>query len=94
MPKLDYYRKQTEAEPLEKVTDETARKKILETVTAIEIHIALSCIARGIVQILSVPQTGTVDSNKIRLLTNYIHDKSELHTIILLQFYPMKTPFL
>ena len=68
MPKLNYYRKQDEAEPLEKVTDENARKKILETIKAIEMHMALSCIAMGIVQILSVRLTGTVDSNEIRYL--------------------------
>ena len=68
MPKLDYYRKKSEAEPLKKVTDETARKKILETVKAIEMHMALSCIAMGIVQILSVRLTGIVDSNEIRYL--------------------------
>ena len=68
MPKLNYYRKQDEAEPLEKVTDENTRKKILETVKAIEMHIALSCIAMGIVQILSVRLTGTVDSREIRYL--------------------------
>lgn len=68
MPKLDYCRKKSEAEPLKKVTDETARKKVLETVKTIEMHIALSFIAMEIVQILSVRLTVMVDSNEIRYL--------------------------
>lgn len=82
MPKLDYYRKQGEAEPLEKVTDETARKKILETVIAIEMHMALSCIAAGIVQIFSVRLTGTVDSNEIRYLRTPSEGKLSEATIM------------
>lgn len=35
-----------EAETLEKITNTTSQKKILETVKATEIHMALSCIAR------------------------------------------------
>lgn len=82
MPKLNYYRKQDEAEPLEKVTDETARKKILETVKAIEMHMALSCIAMGIVQILSVRLTGTVDSREIRYLRTPSEGKLSEATIM------------
>lgn len=82
MPKLNYYRKQNEAEPLEKVTDETDRKKILETVKAIEMHMALSCIAMGIVQILSVRLTGTVDSREIRYLRTPSEGKLSEATIM------------
>lgn len=82
MPKLDYYRKKGEAEPLQKVTDETARKKILETVKAIEMHMALSCIAMGIIQILSVRLTGTVDSCEIRYLRTPSEGKLSEATIM------------
>lgn len=82
MPKLDYYRKKSEAEPLKKVIDETARKKILETVKAIEMHMALSCIAMGIVQILSVRLTGTMDSNEIRYLRTPSEGKLSEATIM------------
>ena len=82
MPKLDYYRKKSEAEPLETVTEETARKKILETVKAIEMHMTLSCIAMGIVQILSVCLTGTVDSREIRYLRTPSEGKLSEATIM------------
>ena len=39
---------------MELVTDEHSRKKILETVRAIEMHMMLSCIAMGILQCLSL----------------------------------------
>lgn len=39
---------------MELVTKEHSRKKILETVRAIEMHIMLSCIAMGILQCLSL----------------------------------------
>ena len=74
--------KKSEAEPLTKVTDETARKKILETVKAIEMHMALSCIAMGIIQILSVRLTGTVDANEIRYLRTPSEGKLSEATIM------------
>ncbi len=57
MPKLSYYQKKGEPTPLEQVGDEKARKKILEAVRATEIHMALSCIAMGILQCLSISLT-------------------------------------
>lgn len=68
MPKLSYYQKKGETTPLKQVTDGTAQKKILETIRAIEMHLALSCIAMGTIQILSVRLTGTVNSDQIRYL--------------------------
>lgn len=53
---------------MEIITNETVWKKILETIRAIEIHIELSCIAMGMIQILFVRLTETVDSNEIRYL--------------------------
>ena len=50
MPKLSYYQKKGEPTPLEHVKNEKSRKKVLETVCAIEMHMALSCIAIGILQ--------------------------------------------
>lgn len=47
MPKLSYYQKKGDSTPMERVEDETFRKKILETVCATEMHMALSCIAMG-----------------------------------------------
>ena len=54
MPKLNYYRKKEEPSPLECVEGEKSRKKILAAVRAIEMHMALSCIAMGILQSISI----------------------------------------
>lgn len=48
--------------PLELVKTEKARKKVLDAIRATEMHIALSCIAMGILQILSLRITGEVKS--------------------------------
>ena len=66
MPKLSYYQKKGEPAPLERVEDEKSREKILEAVRAIEMHMALSCIAMGILQSLSVCFIGKVSSIQIR----------------------------
>ena len=66
MPKLDYYQKKGDPTPLERVEDEKARHKILEAVRAIEMHMALSCIAMGILQSLSIRDIGKISSSQIR----------------------------
>lgn len=66
MPRLNYYQKKGEPTPLEQVEDEHARKKVLEAVRAIEMHVALSCIAIGILQSLSICYIGKVNSSQIR----------------------------
>lgn len=66
MPKLSYYRKKEDPAPLEQVENENARKRILEAVRATEIHIALSCIAMGILQSLSICYKGKVKSRPLR----------------------------
>ena len=45
---------------------EKAQEKILEAVRAIEMHMALSCIAMGILQSLSIRFIGKVSSSQIR----------------------------
>lgn len=66
MPRLDYYRKKTEPSPLEQVENDHARMKILQTVRAIEMHMALSCIAMGTVQCLSLRTEGKLYTKQIR----------------------------
>ena len=66
MPKLNYYQKKGEPMPLEQVEEGHARQKVLEAVRAIEIHMALSCIAIGILQSLSIRYIGKISSNQIR----------------------------
>ena len=66
MPKLSYYQKNGEPTPLEQVENEHARQKVLEAVRAIEMHMALSCIAMGILQSLSIRYIGKVSSSQLR----------------------------
>ena len=66
MPKLSYYQKKGEPAPMEQVEGEKPRRKVLEAVRAIEMHMALSYIAIGILQNLSIYFIGKVNSNQIR----------------------------
>ncbi len=68
MPKLSHYQKKSDPCPLERVVEEHARKKILEAVRAIEIHMQLSCIAMGNIQSLSITISERITSEKIRYL--------------------------
>ena len=66
MPRLNHYQKKDEPSPLEQVKTESSRKKVLETVRAIEMHMALSCTAMGILQILSIRFMGKVSPERLR----------------------------
>lgn len=55
-----------EPTPLECVEEENDRKKILKTVRAIEMHVAVSYIAMGILQSLSIEFIGKVSSSQLR----------------------------
>jgi hypothetical protein len=54
MPKLDHFRKSTDPDPLEAVTSPSDREKVVLAVRAVELYAALSCIAMGILQIISL----------------------------------------
>lgn len=66
MPKIDYYHKKTESTSLEQVTDSHSRKKIMEAIYAIEMHMAMSCIAMGTIQALAIRSEGRLRSEQIR----------------------------
>lgn len=66
MPKLSYYQKTGEPGPLEQVDDERSRQNILKAVRAIEMHMALSCIAMGILQSISICSLGKLSSDQLR----------------------------
>lgn len=66
MPKLSYYQKKGESAPMEHVEGEKPRRKVLEAVRAIEMHMALSCIAMGILQSLSILFSGRIHTSQIR----------------------------
>lgn len=58
MPKLNRYRRKTETDPLEQVTNESTRKRIRLTLRAIEGFVMCSVIATGIVQLLALRFSG------------------------------------
>ena len=66
MPKLNYYQKKDEPEPLDLVEEEKSREKVLSAVRAIEMHMAMSCIAMGILQSISICFIGKVSSSHLR----------------------------
>ncbi|RKI35802.1 transposase [bacterium D16-51] len=66
LPKLSYYQKKGEPAPMERVEGEKPRQKVLEAVRAIEMHMALSCIAMGILQSLSICCIGKASSRQLR----------------------------
>ena len=66
IPRLSHYQKKGDPTPLERVESEESRKKVLETVRAIEMHMALSCIAMGILQSLSIRLIGKASSGQLR----------------------------
>lgn len=66
MPKLSYYQKKGEPTPMDLVEGERPRRKVLEAVRAIEMHMVLSCIAMGILQSISIHFIGKVSSGQIR----------------------------
>ena len=65
MPKLSYYQKKDTPAPLDLV-EEKSRGKVLSAIQAIEMHMALSCIAMGILQSISICFMGKISSAQIR----------------------------
>ena len=51
---------------MEQVKEGHARQKVLEAVRAIEMHMALSCIAMGILQSLSILFAGGISPSQLR----------------------------
>ena len=68
MPKLKRYAKKDELNPLECVADTQERKRILKTVEAIEGYVMCSCIALGLLQILSMHFSKQTNWSTIRYL--------------------------
>lgn len=68
MPRLKRYAKKDEPHPLESVTNTKERKRILKTVQAIEGYVMCSCIALGLLQILSMQFSKKLNWSVIRYL--------------------------
>lgn len=68
MPKLKRYLKKDEKHPLEEITEETVKAKIRLTIKAIEGYVLLSCIAIGILQIISIKLSKSIMPSFFRYL--------------------------
>jgi hypothetical protein len=66
MPKLSHYRKKGEPVALGCVEGEKSCRKILESICATKMHMALSCIAMGILLGLSIRFIGEVSPGRLR----------------------------
>lgn len=53
MQRLSHFQKKTDPDPLSSVNSDADRKRVLDTVRATEMYAAMSCIAMGIIQIIS-----------------------------------------
>ena len=60
MPKLNHFRKSSDPDPLEEVVSAADREKVALATRAIELYAALSCIAIGLIQIISLSYEWTV----------------------------------
>lgn len=68
MPKLERYLKKGDIQPLELVKDKALRRRILQTLKAIECYVMCSTIAIGILQIISIKYSKEIKSSKLRYL--------------------------
>ena len=84
MPKLSYYLKKGEPTPLERVEEEGSREKVLAAIRAIEMHMALSCIAMGILQSLSIDLIGKTNTIEIRYQRT--HSKGRVSEAIIMHY--------
>jgi hypothetical protein len=68
MPKLDRYNKENNMRAIDSITNDVPQQKISETLKAIEGFVMFSCIATGILQMLSIKFSGDVDFFRFRWL--------------------------
>ena len=59
MPRLNRFKKKTDPDPLEAVTDRKERTAIVFAVRAIEIYASIACISLGLIQIVSLKYSWT-----------------------------------
>jgi len=68
MPKRNYFHKKEDSDILETVEDAKAKQKILEAVQAIELHMVLSCVAMGTIQMLALSIADRPANNRAKTL--------------------------
>ncbi len=74
MPKLNHFRKKNTPDPLLTVTDEKQRCAILAAIRAVEGFVMLSCIAMGMLQMLTLNFARALDSRTFRYLRTPLPD--------------------
>ena len=62
MPKLNRYLKSKQTDPIDLIEDPKAQQRILQTVKAIEGYVMFSCIAIGLLQLVSLKYSETIDA--------------------------------
>lgn len=68
MPKLNRYAKKGETHPIEKIESAKTKELILSTLKAIECYVMCSCIAIGLLQILSIKFSNEINKTPFRFL--------------------------
>ena len=71
MPKLNRFKKKTDPDPIEQVTDEKAQKRIVLAVKAIEGFAFCAAVATGLLQMISFQFSGSDDLVNLRYLRTY-----------------------
>ena len=72
-PRLNYYKKKTDPDPLLGITDAHARNKILSSVRATEMYMMIACIAHGLLQML--PLQYPVDRKQLRFQRSFSSER-------------------
>ena len=68
MPKLNRYKKKTEPDLTEKITDKKSQKRIQLALKAIEGFVFCACISIGILQMTALRFSGTSEFDKLRYM--------------------------
>ena len=68
MPKLNRYLKKNEKAPIEHVTNPKDQEKICQTVKAMEGYVMFSCIAIGLLQMISLSFSKDIQAKPFRFL--------------------------
>jgi hypothetical protein len=71
MPKLNRFKKKTDTDPIDQVTNPKAQKRIKLAVKAMEGFMFCSIVATGLLQMLSLQFSGTEELKKLRYLRTY-----------------------
>jgi hypothetical protein len=71
MPKLDRFKKKSDTEPIERITDPKAKKKIALAVKAIEAFTFCAAVATGLLQMISMNFSDTEELTNLRYLRTY-----------------------